>query len=194
MSRLSLVLENLEGLIEDRVAYWRRVYASELEEGPRRSGRGFPGSLDVGDCERPFFSKLNPEDKFYVKMFRNVEISALKYSYSSKIVIMRASGARLGAELVEKGVVRDLDDVPAALALYRIGLVDLVNESLNRMRVNIYECMSCYGLPYTGRPMCDFEAGVLQGILLKLYGSNVVKERYCWGLGYSFCGFEVLFG
>lgn len=195
MSKLGLVAEDLLSLLEDRVEYWRGVYASEIENGPPRRNRVSPSKLprDLAECERPFFAKLNPEDPHYIRAFRTVELAALEYNLSSKVVIMRLSGYRLGVKLVEEGIVRDLDDFPLALALFKVGLADVVDESLNRMRVNIYECMSCYGLPNIGRTMCDFEAGVLQGVLTKLYGENVVRERYCWGLGYSFCVFDVFF-
>ncbi len=33
----------------------------------------------------------------------------------------------------------------------------------------------------------------MQGILAELHGPDRVREKYCWGLDYSFCGFEVVF-
>lgn len=106
---------------------------------------------------------------------------------------MRRAGYDLGRKMVESGVVKSLDEAPLALALYRVGLLDIIKEKLNYMKLNIYECISCYGAPNINRTLCDFEAGVLQGILAKLYGPCNVREKYCFGTGYSFCGFEVFF-
>ncbi|WP_457754310.1 V4R domain-containing protein, partial [Thermococcus sp.] len=51
----------------------------------------------------------------------------------------------------------------------------------------------CYRAPTIGRTLCDFEAGLIQGVMEELVGKNVTREIYCWGLSNSFCGFEVIF-
>lgn len=180
--------------LEEAIIRWRQKYKRELIEGPTRRNKVKEiRHEDFMITNRPFFTAINREDPFYANTFRSIEYNALKYNISSKIVIMRVSGYRLGQDFVRQGLISSLDDAPLVLAMYKIGLLDIVNESLNKMRLNIYECISCYGLPNLGRTMCDFEAGVIQGILTELYGSNVVKEKYCWGTGYSFCGFEAYF-
>lgn len=180
--------------LEESIKRWRSIYEREVVDGPSRQAKKEQfSSEDFLMGSRPFFASVNREDPLYTATFRAVEYSALKYSLSSKVVIMRTSGYRLGQEFVRSGLIATLEDAPLVLSLYKIGLLDIVDESLNKMRLNIYECISCYGLPNIGRTMCDFEAGVLQGILSELFGSSSVKERYCWGTGYSFCGFEVRF-
>jgi len=94
---------------------------------------------------------------------------------------------------VELKVIRSIDDLLHVFINQRIGLLDIIGKSFNNMKIHIYECMSCYGIPNIGMPMCDFEAGVIQGALESLIGKNITKEKYCWGLGYSFCGFEIYF-
>ena len=116
-----------------------------------------------------------------------------KYSRPLRSIVMKASGYNLGVMLVDKGIVRSIDDLPEIFVRQKIGILDIVNESLDTMKINIYECMSCYGMLPVGIPMCDFEAGIIEGVLEKLYCRNKTVEKYCWGLGYSFCGFESYF-
>jgi len=191
---LKAVAERVSGLLDVYLEKWRKVYYKEIEQGPSRvEAVKDPPIQCFMVSDRPFFAEINYEDPLYVNIFRSIEYSALKYNLPSKIVVMRISGYRLGVDLVKGGLIKSLDDVPIVLAMYKIGLTDIVKESTNLMSINIYECISCYGLPNLNKTMCDFEAGVLQGILSCLYGSNIVKERYCWGLGFSFCGFDVIF-
>jgi len=145
------------------------------------------------NIHRPFFNRLDTCDSLYVRTHRMIVYGMTKYSKALKAVVMKASGKNLGKLLVSKGVIRSLDDLPEVFVAQRIGLLDILSESTNKMRINIYECMSCSGMKPSGITMCDFEAGVIEGVLEVLIGRNVTKERYCWGLGYSFCGFEIIF-
>ena len=109
-----------------------------------------------------------------------------------RLTLLKRAGKRF-FEAFGKDLVRSLDDLPIAALRSGIGIVDLVKESLNRMVVRIYECMSCFGSPPIGTTMCDFEAGFLEAAMERLYGRNRVIETRCWGLGYSFCEFEIEF-
>lgn len=173
---------------------WR--YRAETEKTDQSLVRKRRRSLDPDtymDVERPFFKSIDSNDDTYIRIYRIMIYGLMKYSLPIKIVVMRSAGYNLGKMLVEKGLIKSIDDMPHVFIQHKIGLLDIIDESSNRMRVNIYECMSCFQMNYIGTPMCDFEAGILEGILEKLIGRNVVKENYCWGLGYSFCGFEIYF-
>lgn len=191
--RISLSAQELSSRLDEAVSQWRRKCAEEIQRGPPRAGAGRLRPEDFLVEKRPFFSSIDNSDVFYVNTFRLIEYTALSDAFPSKVSLMRSSGYNLGVTLVRSGLVRSLDDAPLALALYRIGLMDVLKESLSVMKVNIYECLSCYGVPNLGKTLCDFEAGVLQGVLRELYGPNIVREKYCWGLGFSFCGFEIVF-
>ncbi|MCC6004252.1 MAG: hypothetical protein LM590_07910 [Thermofilum sp.] len=186
--------EEVSSKLEESVLYWRKKYFEEVQlPQPPRPPHKQIRVEDFFVAKRPFFSLLDESDAFYVNIFRSIEYSSLSNNFSSKVVIMRRAGYDLGRKMVESGVVKSLDEAPLALALYRVGLLDIIKEKLNYMKLNIYECISCYGAPNINRTLCDFEAGVLQGILAKLYGPCNVREKYCFGTGYSFCGFEVFF-
>jgi len=182
-------------LIEEAIRRWRSVYYRERSAttaGERRQLDRLSKEYVYGAI-RPFFESLSSDDVRYIRAHRMIVFGMMKHSPSLKAVVLKASGKKLAKLLLKEGIVRSLDDLPVVFVAQRIGLLDIVDESLDVMRVNIYECMSCFGMRPIGTPMCDFEAGVIEGIMEGLYGRNATIERNCWGLGNHFCGFEVHF-
>jgi diguanylate cyclase (GGDEF)-like protein len=60
-----------------------------------------------------------------------------------------------------------------------------------RVLVKLTRCVSCERLPRTGTAVCDFERGLLDGVLEHVTGTEIVtKETLCWGLGDTVCQFE----
>lgn len=60
-----------------------------------------------------------------------------------------------------------------------------------RVLVKLHHCLSCQRLPAKGTPVCDFERGIVDGVLEGLTGTEVLtKETLCWGLGDTVCQFE----
>ena len=60
-----------------------------------------------------------------------------------------------------------------------------------RVLVKLQHCLTCYGLPAVGSPLCDFERGLVDGALEGITGTEVLtKETMCWGLGDTVCQFE----
>jgi len=47
------------------------------------------------------------------------------------------------------------------------------------MVLDVYECISCSGLPVVGEPVCYFEAGIISSLMEKLYGKNTIEEVKC---------------
>ncbi len=185
----------LEEYYFERVKCWRKVYRKEVKEKKREEGGGVRSFQleDYVNVQRPFFSKQFPEDKEYVRTFRMISYGMFRYSPSMRSLILRGAGRELAHKLVEEKRVRDLEDLPLIFLEQKIGLLDIIDESMNTIKVNIYECISCYQAPNVGRALCDFEAGLIQGVIEEIIGKNTTKELYCWGLGNSFCGFEVVF-
>ncbi len=184
--------------IDDYRLKWRRVYLEEIRRGPKTRNYVSLDSEPAKDIYinrtiRPFFRRISSDDIYYIRTHRMIIYGMHKYSRPLRSIVMKASGYNLGVMLVDKGIVKSLDDLPEIFVRQKIGLLDIVDESLDTMKINIYECMSCYGMLPVGMPMCDFEAGIIEGVLERLYGKNKTVERYCWGLGYSFCGFESYF-
>ncbi len=193
-SIVKVVSDELLPIAEEAIASWREVYVKEKDSKPSPSGRSEGLSSDyIYGAIRPFFERLSPDDSRYIRTHRMIVFGMMEHSPSLKAVVLKASGKRLAKLLFREGIVRSLDDLPAVFIAQRIGLLDVVKESLNVMRINIYECMSCFGMRSVSTPMCDFEAGIIEGVMEELYGRNATVERHCWGLGNHFCGFEVYF-
>ncbi len=188
------VYEQYRPLVEEAIASWRTVYYKE--RGMRvdkartldRLGKEY-----IHGTARPFFERLSSDDSLYIRTHRMIVFGMMEHSPSLKAVVLKASGRKLAKLLLKEGIVKSLDDLPMVFVTQRIGLLDIVSESFNTMRLNIYECMSCFGMRPVSVPMCDFEAGIIEGILEGLYGRNVTIEKNCWSLGNHFCGFEVYF-
>lgn len=175
------------------IGKWREIYKAEIKgkKKNRKEAKLIPENYF--NIVRPFFMKISPQDKEYVRTFRMISYGMLRYSPSLRTLILRGAGYNLACRLVETGEIKSIDDLPKVFLNQKIGLLDIIDESFNRMKVNIYECISCYQTPPIGRTLCDFEAGLIQGAMENLVGKNITREIYCWGLGYSFCGFEVIF-
>jgi len=189
--------------IKKSIWRWRKVYYLEKDRECKKCNRNKINNKNtmykINDqnypfsIRRPFFYKIDRSDHVYIRTYRMVVYGIMQYSKSMKTIVMKASGYNLGKMLVKKRAIKSLDDLPKIFILQRIGILDIVNESLNNININIYECMSCYGMKNIGETMCDFEAGVIEGVLEELYGKNTTIEKYCWGKGDHFCGFEVYF-
>ncbi len=60
-----------------------------------------------------------------------------------------------------------------------------------RVLVKLSHCLSCEYLPANGTAVCDFERGIVDGVLEGITGKDVLtKETLCWGLGDTVCQFE----
>jgi len=144
---------------------------------------------------RPYFSSLCRDDDKYVGIFRLALFSSIKGLDLDAVALAYHfhTGRSLGYELVNKGVIKSLDDLLTVFIEYRAGLPCIVKESHDNMIIDVYECISCSGLPIIGKPVCYFEAGLLSAILEKLIRTNKVEETKCWSLGDTKCTFIVSF-
>jgi len=186
-------MEDITSYVEPLLKKWREVYKEEKRKKHVKIEYSELDPLMYFNVKRPFFVKLSPEDPTYVRTFRMISYGMLKYSPSMRTLILRGAGYNLARKLVETNEIKSIDDLPRVFLKQKLGLVDIIEESFNRMKVNLYECISCYNIKPVGRTLCDFEAGFIQGVMEALIGKNITREVYCWGLGNHFCGFEVVF-
>ena len=74
-----------------------------------------------------------------------------------------------------------------------IGVLRLVEHSPDGkdLAFTIHEDLDCSGMPDKSVTKCQYDEGVLAGVLGSFYGANVsVKEVECWGTGHDACRFE----
>jgi len=62
-----------------------------------------------------------------------------------------------------------------------------------RIRVDVYECVTCSGLKTVGRPLCHFEGGLIAGVVESILKKRTrAHEITCiGGLGDKACGFDL---
>lgn len=182
--------------MEEYLRRYREIAEKEMsgEKQPKPKTETFT-TVDLLNPARPYMSSLNTDDTKYVINFRLVRHSELDrvVGLSAANTLWYNAGKQLGILAVEKGLIKSLDDLLNFAVNQRIGLVDVYKEGSNKARVHVYECISCAGIPNIGRPVCHFEGGLIAGVLTKLIGKCRAKETHCWGMGYSFCGFDIIF-
>ena len=78
----------------------------------------------------------------------------------------------------------------------RVGLGELeVELDDEKLVVKLVGCATSHHLPSVGAAICDFERGLIDGVLEGITGTDVLtKETLCWGLGDTVCQFEAYAG
>jgi hypothetical protein len=86
-----------------------------------------------------------------------------------------------------------LEELIELCTTLKIGIIKVPVMKTNRMRVEVFECVTCSGMERVGRTLCHFEggliAGVSEGILKKQI--RAVETTCIGGLGHENCGFDL---
>lgn len=100
------------------------------------------------------------------------------------------AGKKLGASL---GITK-LDQFLELCQAISLGVVEVPVLTSSRIYVDVYECVTCSGMAPVGRSLCQFEAGLVAGVVQAVTKKNAkAKEITCiGGLGHDSCGVEVL--
>ena len=148
-----------------------------------------------------FVSKLyHPEILFpqEEKIFRDFTLSREEFL---RTLLRLVNVANLDSPLVVRKIGFDfgyfaladrIDDFEDGLAKVweKLKLGKVVEVS--RERFVVEDCYNCAGLPKIGKPYCKIDEGIIEGVLRKKSGKNVVVEEVkCWGTGYEVCEFEI---
>lgn len=99
------------------------------------------------------------------------------------------AGKKLGKELGLKS----LDELLALCDQLKMGIIKVPVMEEEHIHVDVHECVTCSGLDPVGRPICQFEGGLIAGAVEGITGKNVdAKEVTCiGGLGDETCGFDL---
>ncbi|EHP89631.1 V4R domain-containing protein [Methanotorris formicicus] len=90
----------------------------------------------------------------------------------------------------EKLYVESFEELVEFFKELKIGILEVIDEEPLKLR--IYECANCAGLPNIGKKICCFEAGLLAGVLKNILNKDVhVVEVKCYASGDDCCEFEV---
>lgn len=144
--------------------------------------------IDIGNALQIVRPKLG--DKSGVALFRLLRLVALE-----EIMGRGASGTayfagkKLGLAL---GITK-LEDFLELCTDLNIGIIDVPVFTDTKIHVDVYECVTCSGLDPVGRPICQFEGGLIAGVVQGITGKKVnAHEVTCiGGLGDESCGFDL---
>lgn len=130
-------------------------------------------------------------DRAGVALYRLLRLVALED------IIGRGAGATAyvaGKKLGQNLGITKLDDFLALCSAISIGIVQVPVMTASRIYVDVYECVTCAGMTPVGRTLCQFEAGLVAGVIQCIVGKPTrAKEMTCiGGLGHDSCGVEIL--
>ncbi len=138
-------------------------------------------------------SILRPKlgDKAGVALYRLLRLVALED------IIGRGAGATAYVAGKKLGValgITKLDNFLQLCSSISLGIVRVPVLTSSRVYVDVFECVTCSGMRPVGRTLCQFEAGIVAGVVQTIVGKPAkAKEITCiGGLGHESCGVEVL--
>ena len=99
------------------------------------------------------------------------------------------AGKKLGASLG----LTSLEDFLGLCHALKVGVIKVPILTDSKIRVDVYECVTCAGLAPVGRTLCHFEGGLIAGavgtILKKK--TRAIETTCIGGLGDDACGFDL---
>ncbi|MFK5893121.1 MAG: DUF2507 domain-containing protein [Pseudomonadota bacterium] len=99
------------------------------------------------------------------------------------------AGKKLGNDLKLK----TLDEFLELCDQLKIGIIKIPEMTDTHIHIDIHECVTCAGMEPVGRPICQFEGGLIAGAVETIIGKTIqAKEVTCiGGLGDETCGFDL---
>jgi predicted hydrocarbon binding protein len=158
----------------------RRLAAVAEEAGAR---------VDVANALSIIRPKLG--DQAGVALYRLLRLVALED------IIGRGAGATAyvaGKKLGQSLGITKLENFLQLCKAISLGVVEVPVLTSSRIYIDVYECVTCSGMRPVGRTLCQFEAGIVAGVVQTVVGKPAkAKEMTCiGGLGHDSCGVEVL--
>lgn len=86
-----------------------------------------------------------------------------------------------------------LDQLIELCTALKVGIIKVPIATPNRVRVEVFECVTCAGLNPVGRTLCHFEGGLVAGTLTTIFKQKIraVETTCIGGLGDDNCGFDI---
>ena len=99
------------------------------------------------------------------------------------------AGKKLGLAL---GITK-LEDFLALCAELKIGVIKVPKLTASKLRVDVYECVTCAGMSRVGRTLCHLEGGMIAGVVESVTKkkARALEVTCIGGLGDDACGFDV---
>ena len=158
------------------------VWAEELVSKKRG------GKIDVLNALRVDRPSLGPDAG--VALYRLLRLVALEDIIGRGAAgTAYVAGKKLGLSLG----LTNLDDFLALCTQLKIGVIKVPVMKANKIRVEVFECVTCSGMEPVGRQLCHFEGGLIAGVVETVLKKTIrAHETTCiGGLGHDNCGFDL---
>ncbi|MEF9919155.1 MAG: V4R domain-containing protein [Eubacterium sp.] len=156
------------------------------------------GNIDKG---RENLGREMPVSMYRLFQYKMRDVLEEKYGENEAIKIFRESGKEAGIIFVGEVLDCSLDfsgfvaQLQEKLKDYKVGIlrVEKFEEDTGEAVLTVAEDLDCSGLEVTGKVMCHYDEGFIEGIL-----SEYTKKPYqvtevdCWGTGARVCRFEAI--
>jgi len=149
--------------------------------------------MDIGDLKISDINKSERKElglNIPVVLFRLIRLTGLgKLLGASSGVALYSVGKTIGESLELKTP----EELLKLVKNWKIGIPKVSEMTEHKITVQVFECVTCCGIPNIGEMVCHFEAGLIAGALSKILGkSTKATETKCYGKGDKVCQFEVL--
>ncbi len=141
-----------------------------------------------------------------LKLFQSIRLIALGSAMEEMLgagsrALIYQAGQRLGLHLGEAVLEEAKGDLNAYVALIqdlclelKIGklIIDEVDLEQGKLALHLDECVSCAGITGMNAPICNFETGMVGGIIKIFLKKNVrAVETHCHAVGDESCAIQV---
>lgn len=158
---------------------------------------------DIGDIEK---GRPTLGTQMHVAVYRMFQYSlrnVLEKSYGKDAIkhILVEAGRIAGREFCTHMLDTNLppndffDLLKEKMEKLGIGILQVVHADFeNRIFIlTVSEDLDCSGIPVTGEAVCNYDEGLIMGILEVYTGKQfIVKETDCWSTGHWTCRFHVV--
>jgi len=120
-------------------------------------------------------------------LFRLLQLVLLPEVLGANSAAVLYTGAKRFSRSLQ---LQSLQDLKTWFHAMRLGDLEIELDD-EKVLVKLSHCLTCHRLPPTGSALCDFERGLIDGVLERITGTMVItKETLCCGLGDTICQFE----
>lgn len=136
--------------------------------------------------QRPF--------NFMRSLFRAMRYIAQAMGMDTKPAL-RLTGREIGRELARLMHATEpiglIKEIASFWESNRMGKISIVKSHLP-FEIIIENCYECCGMPNVGTTLCALDEGLISALLDEKLGvKSTVKEKECWGSGYTHCRFTI---
>lgn len=157
---------------------------------------------NIGDIElgRPNLGTTTHVAVYRLMQYTFRDVLNEKFGIEATKEIFYKAGEIAGRAFCNNMLDKSLELVPFISQLQntllelKIGILKVEETNLENMNFTfvIEEDLDCSGLPISNETTCDYDEGLLAGILYEYFGFEfLVKEIDCWSSGDKVCRFEI---